>query len=146
MVLLLVGLGVGFGGGYFFKNYQISKQRSGFMMGANGGANGAQRFTGTRTGGQNGVGMMNRGGVNGSILSMDDKSITVKLVDGSSKIILFSTSTTYSNTVTSSKNDLKTGVEVAIFGTTNSDGSITATSVQLNPAFGKTAPSPVPAK
>lgn len=129
IVILLIGLGVGFGGGYYFKNYQISKQRAGFMMGANG----AQRFTGTKSGTQNGIGMMNRGGVSGSILSMDDKSITVKLADGSSKIVLFSTSTAYSNTVSAKKDDLKTGVTVMVFGTTNSDGSVTANSIQINP-------------
>lgn len=138
IVVLLAGLGVGFGGGYFYRNYLLSQTRGNFaVLGANG-----QRFVGNRTGTQGS--MMNRGGVSGSILSMDDKSITVKLADGSSKIVLFSTSTTYSNTVSSSKTDLKTGAEVAVFGATNSDGSVTATSIQINPAFGRPQVSPTP--
>ncbi len=130
VALLVVGLGAGFFGGFEFKNYQNQKARSAFTTG---GSNGAQRYMGTgRADSTNG--MMNRGGiVTGSILSMDDKSITVKLADGSTKIILFSGSTTYSNTVTAKVTDLKVGSEISTFGATNSDGSITATSVQINP-------------
>lgn len=140
LILVLVGLGVGFGGGYYFRNYQLSKTRANF--GANGNF---QRFNGARTNGQNGTGMMGRGGVSGSIISMDDKSITVKMQDGSTKIVLFSDATTYSNTVSVTKSDLKVGDNVAVFGATNSDGSITATSVQLNPEFFRGQPSPTPA-
>lgn len=85
---------------------------------------------------------MGRGGVIGSIISMDDKSITVKLADGSSKIVLFSDATTYSNTVRAAKSDLKVGENVAIFGAANSDGSVTATEIQLNPEFFRPSPSP----
>lgn len=83
--------------------------------------------------GQNRVRM--GGQVIGEILSMDEKSVTVKLADGSSKIILLSSTTTFSATATGAKTDLKVGVRVAAFGTTNSDGSVTATNVQINPAF-----------
>jgi hypothetical protein len=131
IILILVGLGVGFGGGYFFRNYQLTKMRGNF---AAGGANGTfQRFNGAvgaRGTGQNG---MMRGGTSGSILSMDDKSITVKMPDGSTKIVFLSDTTKYSNTAVSTRNDLKTGENVAVFGTPNSDGSVTATSIQLNP-------------
>lgn len=122
-IIAVVALGAGFGGGYFFRNYQLTKQRANFGMG------GAQRFLGNRTGAN---GMM-RGGTIGTILSIDDKSITVKLLDGSSKIVLFSTSTTYSNTVVATKTDLKIGSEVVVAGTANSDGSLTATNIQIRP-------------
>ena len=79
--------------------------------------------------------MMGRGGVAGSIVSMDDKSITVKMTDESTKIVLFSDATAYSNAATASKEDLKVGVDVVVFGATNSDGSVTATNVQINPAL-----------
>jgi hypothetical protein len=140
IVLILVGLGAGFAGGYFFRNYQMSRARGSF---AAGGANGAQRFVGARTG-QNGATV--RGGVvSGSILSMDDKSITVKLADDSTKIVLFSSSTTYSNTVEASQTDLKVGGEVMVLGAVNSDGSVTASSVQINPQIGRAlTPSPTP--
>ena len=142
VILVLVGLGAGFFGGYQYRNYKLNQTRGSFTAG---GASGAQRFTGTRGTGQNG--MMGRGGaVTGSVLSIDANGVTVKLTDGSSKIVLFSSSTTYSNTVTASQTDLKVGTNVAVFGAANSDGSVTATSVQINPQFGRPSePSPSPA-
>jgi hypothetical protein len=138
IILVLVGLGAGFFGGYQYRNYRLNQARGNF------GAN-SQRFIGTRGTGQNG-GMMGRGGVYGSILSIDASSITVKLADGSTKIILFSGSTTYENTIVAQASDLKVGGEVAVFGTSNSDGSLTATNIQINPQFGRGAgPSPTPA-
>lgn len=73
--------------------------------------------------------------VNGEIINSDDKSITVKLQDGSSKIIILSDKTTINKAANATKNDLKTGEKVAVFGTENADGSITAQSIQLNPIF-----------
>jgi hypothetical protein len=138
----LVGLGVGFFGGIEYKNYQATKARSSF---AAGGAAGAQRFAaGTRGTGQTGNTALRGGAVTGSILSMDSKSITVKLADGSTKIVLFSGSTTYSNTATASASDLKVGSTVAVMGAANSDGSVTATSVQINPMSFRPQGSPSP--
>lgn len=136
--LTLVGLGVGFGSGYFYRNHQLQKMRGNF---AGGNAN-FQRFTPGRNG--MGNGMFRGGGVAGTILSMDEKSFTVKLPDGSSKIVFFTDKTTYSNTQTANKSDIKVGGEVAVFGAPNSDGSVTATNVQLNPMFFKPEVSPLP--
>ncbi len=99
-------------------------------------------FQGIRSGnlGQRGAGLPVGGQgyrpVNGDIISMDDKSITVKLQDGSSKIVLLSDTTTFNKSSNGSKSDLKTGEKVAVFGTENSDGSVTARNVQLNPQTG----------
>ncbi len=71
----------------------------------------------------------------GQIIEVSDNSVTIKMADGSSKIILLSDKTTISQTTAGSKTDLKTGETVAVFGTSNSDGSITAQNVQLNPQF-----------
>jgi len=141
IICVLIGLGVGFLGGFEYRNYRLNQTRGNFATGS---ANGAfQRFNGTKGAGQNG--MMNRGGaVTGSILSVDDMLITVKLNDGSTKIVLFSGSTTYSNTVASAKSDLKVGSEVAVFGAPNSDGSVTATNVQINPTSLRPQGSPSP--
>jgi len=73
--------------------------------------------------------------VSGEIISQDDKSITVKLQDGSSKIVILSETTSINKAEQGSKEDLKTGEQVAVFGTENSDGSVTAQNVQLNPQF-----------
>jgi hypothetical protein len=138
IILVLVGLGAGFFGGIQYRNYQINKTRGSFATGAIG----AQRFTGTRTGGANT--RIGGGAVSGNILSMDATSITVKLADGSSKIVLLGGSTTYSNTVAAKETDLKVGSPVAVFGTPNSDGSVTATNIQINPQLGRAQGSPAP--
>lgn len=137
VILILVGLGVGFFGGYEYRNYRLTQTRGGFMIGN--GTNGT-RFVGGRQGGQGG--MMGRGLVVGSIISNDSSSITVKLPDGSTKIVLLGSSTAYSNTISAAQSDLKTGSSVAVFGTTNSDGSVVAATVQINPAFGRPQATP----
>lgn len=141
ILLLVAGLAAGFFGGIQYRNYQLSKSRANFA----GGNGNFQRFTGQngqRPNGQNGA--FRGGAVDGSIISMDDKSFTVKMNDGSTKIVLFSDSTTYNNTVSAVKNDLKVGDNVVVFGSPNSDGSVTAESVQLNPQF-RFGPTPSPA-
>ncbi len=71
--------------------------------------------------------------VTGEILTQDDKSITVKMEDGSSKIIFITNSTILNKSSAATKTDLKVGEKVAIFGLENSDGSVTANNIQLNP-------------
>lgn len=139
IILILVGLGVGFFGGYEYRNYKL-RQTAGNFGGA--GGNGTARFI-TGRNGQTG-GMMGRNANIGSILSIDANGITVKLQNGSSKIILFDGNTTFANTISASKTDLKAGDNVAVFGNANSDGSVTASSVQINPEFGRLQPTPRP--
>ncbi len=67
----------------------------------------------------------------GEILSSDDKSITVKLNNGGSKIVLVTDKTTINKASEATKADLTTGKNVAVFGTENSDGSVTAETIQL---------------
>ncbi len=137
ILVTVVAVGAGFFGGI---QYQKS-QRTNFANGQFNGADGQ-----TRQGGQvRGLGGrfgQNRGAVFGQITSADDKSVTVKLTDGSSKIVILSGSTSINKQATGSKNDLKTGIRIAVFGKTNSDGSITAQSVQLNPMSRIPTPNP----
>lgn len=133
IVLLLVGLGAGFFGGM---QYQKS-QRPQF-----GQANGVVGNQGRRFGtGQN----VNNRPVSGDIISSDDKSITVKLADGSSKIVLVSGSTQINKTNPAAKSDLTVGQKVLVIGIADSDGSITAQNIQLNPQIrGGGTPSATP--
>jgi hypothetical protein len=117
--------------------YQLSKEPA-FLR------QGGRAFEQNRQGGN----QQGSGGrpVNGQIISTDDKSFTVKMQDGSSKIGIVSDQTQYNQSQQASKTDLKVGDTVIAIGTTNSDGSVTASNVQLNPVirnFGQGAnPSP----
>lgn len=123
IVALLVGVGAGFFGGM---QYQKS-QRGSFGQFTNG------QFGPRGGSGANGARLRNGGGVVGDVLSVDTNSITVKLPDGSSKIVLLTSSTTINKAAQGSVSDLSVGTRVAAFGATNSDGSVTATNVQINP-------------
>jgi hypothetical protein len=134
VVAVVVGA-AGFFGGMQYEKGKAPVTSSGSFNGgsfaASAGAQGTLR-------GRNGAGMMRNGSrpVVGQILSIDSKTVTVQLADGSSKIVLLTDTTVVTKTDTGAVSDLKTGDKVGVIGTTNSDGSITAENVQLNPSFG----------
>lgn len=86
-------------------------------------------FAGAGGGRRNGA--AGGGLVNGEVVSKDAQSVTVKLADGSTKIVFYSASTTVSKSATGTAADLTAGTGVLVTGTTNSDGSVTATRIQL---------------
>jgi len=77
---------------------------------------------------------MNGGITFGEIISKDETSITIKMQDGSTKIVLVSSSAQVMKSTTGSINDLAVGTQVTVTGPANSDGSVTAQSVQIRPA------------
>ena len=117
LITIVIVIVVAAGAFYAGMQYQQMQRRSAFA-----GASGQRGTTGQR----------NRP-VMGEILTKDDKSITVKIQDGSSKIVVVSATTSINKAASATKSDLKTGEKVAVFGSENSDGSVTAQSIQLNP-------------
>ncbi len=124
-VAVIVG-GAAFWGGM---KYQQSKKLA-FGMGAAG-----QFDIGTDR--PNGNGAVSRANLsratNGEVLAKDDSSITIKLSDGGSKIILFSSTTIVNKMAIGSADDIAVGESVTVMGTTNTDGSLTAQNIQIRP-------------
>jgi hypothetical protein len=133
VIILVVGGGAFFGG----MKYQQSKIPAGVMRFTQG-AGGPGGGNGTFARGQGGAAgiAFARGGaggglVTGEVLSKDDKSITVKMRDGGSKIVFFSASTSVMTSSSSTLDSVEQGKTVMVNGTTNSDGSVTAQSINL---------------
>jgi len=97
-------------------------------------------FVGRGFGGARGGQMA--GVVAGQILSKDATNFTVKLPTGGSKIVFTSGGTEIMKQVSGTSADLSVGTNVVVQGAANSDGSITAQSVQIRPVgmFGSTTP------
>lgn len=70
---------------------------------------------------------------NGEVIAVNDKSLTVKLRDGGSKIIFLSGSSQIFESTQASSSNIAVGKSVMVNGTANADGSLTAVSIQLRP-------------
>lgn len=127
VLVIIIVASASFFGGMKYQQSKIGSKRFGMGQFAANGQN--MRFSGRNNGARAGFG----GIVAGDVVGVDANSITVKLSDGSSKIVNLTNSTTYTKTDTASKADVTTGTKVAVIGAKNSDGSVTATSIELNP-------------
>jgi hypothetical protein len=135
IVAVIVGV-ASFYGGTLYEKSSLTKlgllrsgansQRQGSIQGG-----GQNRPSGFARGGANG---QNGSFIGGSVIAKDDKSITVKAQDGSSKIVFFSGSTTVGKSVSGSASDLANGQQVMVNGTANPDGSVTAQNIQIRPS------------
>jgi hypothetical protein len=124
VVAVIIALGAGFLGGLQYQKMTAKK----VVMQAPGGFN-RGNFTGAVNGQRNRNGA---GFTAGEIIAKnDEKSITVKLTSGGSEIVFLSNSSQIMKSATGTIADLNVGEQVVVSGTANSDGSITAKSIQL---------------
>ncbi len=143
---LLFG-GAGFFGGMKYAQSKSSSNASGQFaaMRAGGAAGGMRTGAGGQFRGANGGGM-----TSGEVVTSDANGLTVKLSDGSSKNVYYASSTTIGKMAEGSKDDLSQGTSIVVTGASNSDGSITANTIQIRPAgsapigFGGQRPSSAP--
>jgi hypothetical protein len=107
-----------------FQNLSPEERQQGLQeFGANAGAG----FRGGLGAGQRG----SDGFTAGEIIAKDDKSVTIKLQNGGSKIVFLSDPTEITKSAVGALSDLEVGKNVTINGTANSDGSVTAQTIQL---------------
>lgn len=124
IMVIVVGAGGFFAGVKYQQSQQPSRIDFQAMRGVRQGVSGIQRPAGSET-------------VRGEIISQDEESITVKLPDESSKIVLISENTEINKATEATVEDLETGAQVMVFGQMNSDGSISASQIQLNFGLGR---------
>ena len=96
-------------------------------------ANRAQFGQGLRGAGRGMAGGIRGGFTVGEIISKDATSLTVKLASGGSRIIFLTDKTPVGKSVQGSTADLTPGQQVMVTGSTSSDGSVTAESIQIRP-------------
>jgi hypothetical protein len=131
-IVIIVGGGAFYGGMKYAESKGDSAARNGFPNFGKLSPEEGQRFAGG-PGGPGGK-ISGTNFTSGEIISADDKSVTVKLPDGGSKIIFFSDSTKITKSTEGNAEDLKVGENIMANGTANQDGSITAETIQLRPA------------
>ncbi len=84
-------------------------------------------------GGRGGAGTGKMDFTYGQITATVDKGITVKISDGTEKSIALDSNTKYSKISEATTNDLIAGKIVVVIGTANTDGSVTAQSIEIRP-------------
>ena len=89
-----------------------------------------ERGSGFR-GGRFGTGSDGPRSLIGEVISQSDDSLTIKLSDGSTKIVFVSDSTQITKSVEGSLDDFSKGEQIFVGGTENPDGSWTAKTIQL---------------
>lgn len=139
-ILIAVALvAAGFYGGTVYEKESLSSQgllraagsrQGGFAQMQGRSQNGTQqeRSFGNRAGGQSG------GFVAGDITAKDDTSITVKLRDGSTKVVYYSPSTEIGKSASGTAGDLSVGESIMVNGSADASGTVTAQSIQIRPA------------
>ncbi len=110
------------GGGTFYAGMRYGASQNTIMMRGALGQRGARGAS------------MQGGFVSGEVILKDEKSVTIKLRDGGSRLVFLSASTSVMKAAEGSLNDLLVGTQITATGNTNSDGSVSAGSIQIRPA------------
>lgn len=132
IAVIVIGL-ISFYGG--LKLGESKNVQTNVLQGGNfGQMGGPQMMTQNGTTGTRRTGTQGGNFINGEILSADDKSITIKLADSGSKIVFYSDSTKVVKSTDASAAELTQGTNIMVNGTSNSDGSLTATNIQIRSA------------
>jgi len=124
VVALVVGIGMGYAGANVFLSGAPGQNMQGNFSAIKGGNLNSMRAGGTANGGM----------LSGTVATKDSESITINTKDGSSHVVLITTATSFLKSVSGEESDVAVDATVIVSGTTNSDGSITAQSVQIRTA------------
>jgi len=131
IIVAVITLLVGLGGGYYGAHAFTSNNPRGNAAFTRGGTAGTFAFNAT---GARGQGAAGAGGLSGTVISKDATSITIDTRDGSSHIALTGTSTVVAKSIAGTLDDVVVGSTVLVMGVQNSDGSVSAKSLQIRPA------------
>jgi len=129
IILGLICALIGFGAGWALKTKPSTPvNRTAFGSTQFGsGSGGGGRFSGG--------GSFARGGRTiGTVLSVLTNGYTVQLPTGSSETVDTNSSTTYTEQASTTSSSVTQGTSILVSGTPNSDGSITATTIAIQPA------------
>ena len=69
--------------------------------------------------------------IRGEIVTISEGSLSIKLPDGSGKIVLLEKTARINRVEEASVEDLSAGVQISVFGQENDDGSLTARDIQI---------------
>jgi len=137
IILIIIALAIAGGGAFYggmkygqskspsrqgFQNLS-SEQRQQLLQGSTSTEGNSQRGIARGTG---------SGFLSGEVIAKDEQNLTLKMPDGGSKIVFFSTSTKISKTTDGSMGDIEVGKQIMVSGDQNSDGSYTAKTIQLS--------------
>ena len=128
-ITLVIGMGIGYAGAYAFHLTSAQNARGTFSA-ASGNA-----FNGMRAGLSGQEGAAGNGMLSGTVAKEDSGSITLNTRDGSSHVVLVTPATTVQKSVNGTLSDVAVGATIIVTGTDNSDGSVSASSIQLRPAM-----------
>jgi len=120
IIWLVVAIVVGTGG-FFYGRSIATTSRAGFAGATGAYGSSTRRLAGGAAGGF----------TTGQILSFGSGDMTLQLANGNSEVVLYASSTPVTEPTTVSPSTLSVGTNVMVAGTTNSDGSLTATTIQV---------------